>query len=254
MRRLGGHLKRFAAAPSGKVAPVAAGLALAMLVFAGCGGGDDESSEATATTEAPTALGKEELVAQAGAICAEVNAAVGTTGSTSTGAAGQASQAADLYSGMAERLKGLGAPSDESAGYEEFIGAAEQLAQAQSDVALAAERGEDGALATAGTEASSALSAFRSAADAFGVEQCGEAPSAPTPTGSSTGEAGGGGSEEPSGEVAEEVEPAPEVEEEVAPETGGAGSGEEEGAGGGAGAGGGTESSGGGSSGGIGPG
>lgn len=221
------------------------------LIFAGCGGGDDESSEATATTEAPTALSKEELVAQADAICAEVNAAVGTTGSTSTGAAGQASQAADLYSGMAERLKGLGAPSDESAGYEEFIGAAEQLAQAQSDVALAAERGEDGALATAETEASSALSAFRSAADAFGLQQCGEAPSAPTPSGSSSGEAGGG-SEEPSGEVAEEVEPAPEVEEEVAPETGGAGSVEEESAGGGAGAGGGTES--GGSSGGIGPG
>jgi hypothetical protein len=231
-------------------APVITGLVFALLL-AGCGGGDDEASEAT-TTEAPTALSKEELVAQADAICAEVNAAVGTAGSTSTDAAGQAGQVADLYSGMAERLKGLGAPSDESAGYEEFIGAAEQLAQAQSDVALAAERGEDGALATAETEASSALSAFRSAADAFGVEQCGEAPSAPTPTGSAAGEAGGG-SEESSGEAAEEVEPAPEVEEEVAPETGGAGSVEEEAAGGGAGAGGGTEG-GGGSSGGIGPG
>jgi hypothetical protein len=226
-------------------------VAFALLVpAAGCGGGD-ESTQSTATSEAPTALSKEELVAQADAICAEVNAAVGTTGSTSTDAAGQASQAADLYSGMAERLKGLGAPSDESAGYEEFIGAAEQLAQAQSDIALAAERGEDGALATAETEASSALSSFRSAADAFGLQQCGEAPSAPTPTPSSEA---GGGSGESSGEVAEESEPAPEVEEEVAPETGGAGSVEEESAGGGAGAGGGTEGSGGGSSGGIGPG
>lgn len=226
------------------------GLVALALFAAGCGGGDDETSEATTAAEAPTALSKEELVAQADAICAEVNAAVGTAGSTSTGASGQAGQVADLYAGVAERLSGLGAPSDESAGYEEFIGAAEQLAQAQSDVALAAERGEDGALATAETEASSALSAFRSAADAFGLQQCGEAPSAPTPSGSSSGEAGG--SEESSGEVAEEVEAAPEVEEEVAPETGGAGSVEEESAGGGAGAGGGTE--GGGSSGGIGPG
>lgn len=230
-----------------------------VLAFAGCGGDDDSGEAATATTEAPTALSKEELVAQGDAICAEVNAAVGTVGSTSTGAEGQAGQVADLYSGMAERLRGLGAPSDESAGYEEFIGAADQLAQAQDDVALAAERGEDGALATAETEASSALSAFRSAADAFGLERCGEAPSAPTPTRSPAGEAGGGGSEEeePAGEVAEEVEPAPEPEEEPAPETGGAGSVEEESTGGGAGSGGGAEAgggSGGGSSGGIGPG
>lgn len=247
MRRLG---QRF------RWVVVAVALALAIPVLAGCGGGDDDAGEApTATTEAPTALSKEELVAQADAICAEVNAAVGTVGSTSTGAEGQAGQVADLYSGMAERLRGLGAPSDESAGYEEFIGAAEQLAQAQGDVTLAAERGEDGALATAETEASSALDSFRSAADAFGLERCGEAPSAPTPTGASGGEAGS--EEEAPGEVAEEVEPAPEPEEEPAPETGGAGSVEEESSGGGAGAGGGAEAgggSGGGGSGGIGPG
>lgn len=231
------------------------GLVALALIAAGCGGGDDESTEATGTSEALAALSKEELVAQADAICAEVNAAVGTAGSTSTGQAGQAGQAADLYAGMAERLKGLGAPSDESAGYEEFVGAADQLAQAQGDVALAAERGEDGALATAETEASSALQAFRSAADAFGVQQCGEAPSAPTPSSSGSGEAGG--PEEASGGVEEEAEAAPEVEEEAAPETGGAGSVEEESAGGGAGAGGGAEgggAGGGGESGGIGPG
>jgi hypothetical protein len=235
----------------------AGGFAVFAVLLAGCGGGDEDSGEAApATTAAPTALSKEELVAQAAAICAEVNAAVGTVGSTSTGAEGQAGQVADLYGGMAERLQGLGTPSDESAGYEEFIGAAEQLAQAQGDVALAAERGEDAALATAETEASSALDSFRSAADAFGLEQCGEAPSAPSPA--SSGEAGGGGSEEPAGAVEEEVEAAPEVEEEeVTPETGGAGSVEEESSSGGAGAGGGAAAggeSGGGSSGGIGPG
>jgi len=226
-------------------------LVLFALALAGCGGGDDESSTAAApaeTTEAAS-LTKEELVAQGDAICAEVNAAVGTVGSTSSDAAGQAQQVAGLYGGMAERLKGLGAPSDESAGYAEFIAAAEALSQAEDDVKLAAER-EEGE-SEAESEAASALSAFQSAASEFGLEECAEAPAAPTPGGSagsggeSPGEAETGGIEEGGEEVApEEVEPAPE-EVAPAPETGG-----------GVGGGGGTEGggSGGGSSGGIGPG
>jgi hypothetical protein len=231
-------------------------LPLAALAIAGCGGGGGDESTAAAPveiTEATTALSKEELIAQGDAICAEVNAAVGTVGSTSSGTGGQATQVADLYNGMVERLKGLGAPSDDSTGYPEFIAAAEQLAQAESDVGLAAGRGEEEALASAESEASSGLSSFQSAATAYGFEQCGEAPSAPA-TSAPPEEAGG---EEPS-EGVEEEEAAPEVEEEAAPETGG-GVAEEEGAGGGAGVGGGTgggtEGSGGGSSaGGIGPG
>ncbi|HEU4904742.1 MAG TPA: hypothetical protein VFT19_01335 [Solirubrobacterales bacterium] len=219
------------------------------LALAGCGGGDDDSSTAAApveTTEAAS-LTKEELVAQGDAICAEVNAAVGTVGSTSSDAAGQAQQVAGLYGGMAERLKGLGAPSDESAGYAEFIAAAEALSQAEDNVKLAAER-EEGE-SEAESEASSALSAFQSAASEFGLEECAEAPAAPTPGGSgsgeeSAGEAETGGIEEGGEEIApEEVEPAPE-EVQPAPETGG-------GVGGGGTEGGG---SGGGSSGGIGPG
>jgi hypothetical protein len=231
-------------------------LPLAALAIAGCGGGDDGDStavESVEATEAPAALSKEELIAQGDAVCAEVNAAVGTVGSTSAGSEGQASQVADLYSGMAERLAGLGAPSDDNAGYPEFIEAAQQLEQAQGDVALAAARGEEEALASAEAEASSALSSFQSAASAFGFQQCGEGPSAPPV--SAGGEAGAA-EEAPAG-VEEEAEPAPEVEEEVAPEAGGAAPEEEESAGGGAPAGGGTggeEGSGGGSSGGIGPG
>jgi len=223
-------------------------LVLFALALAGCGGGDDDPSTAAATTEATEAvsLTKEELVAQGDAICAEVNAAVGTVGSTSSDAAGQAQQVAGLYGGMAERLKGLGAPSDESAGYAEFIAAAEALSQAEDNVKLAAEREEGEAEAEA--EASSALSAFQSAASEFGLEECAEAPAAPAPGGSGSGEESSegetGGIEEGGEEVApEEVEPAPE-EVEPAPETGG-------GVGGGGTEGGG---SGGGSSGGIGPG
>jgi hypothetical protein len=235
----------------------AGAVALTVFAIAGCGGGGDDDSTATtppATTEAPAALSKEELIAQGDAICAEVNAAVGTVGSTSTGSEGQAGQVADLYAGLADRLADLGAPSDDSAGYPEFTEAAQQLGQAQSDVALAAERGEEEGVATAEAEASTALSAFQSAATTFGFEQCGEGPSAPPV--SAAGEAAAP-EEESSAGVEEEVAPE-EVEEEAAPEAGGAAPVEEESAGGGAAAGGGTgsgtESSGGGSSGGVGPG
>lgn len=227
-------------------------LVLVAVAIAGCGGGGSDESTAAApveTTEA-TALSKAELIVQGDAICAEVNAAVGSVGSTSAGAEGEAAQVAGLYSGMVERLKGLGAPSDESAGYPEFIAAAEALVQAEDDVKLAAER-EGEALSEAEAEASSALGSFQSAASSFGFEDCAETPQAPTP--SAAGEAGaesaGGGEEAPE-------EAAPEEELEVAPEE--AAPVEEESAGGGAGVGGGTEGggggSGGGSSGGIGPG
>jgi hypothetical protein len=232
-------------------------LALPVLVaaLAGCGGGggDETSDTTTAPTTAPAALSKAELISQGDASCAEVNAAVGTIGSTSSGADGQAAQVAGLYSGMVERLKGLGPPAEREAGYSEFIAAAEELAQAEGEVKLAA--GEEGeTLAGAEAEASTALSSFQSAASSYGFEDCAEAPAAPTPS------AAGGGAEEAGEEAAEaveegEVEAAPEEEAEPAPEAGGV----EEGAGGGAGVGGGTEGGGGGGtaggeSGGIGPG
>lgn len=224
------------------------------LAIAGCGGGSGGDSTAAApveTTEA-IALSKEELIAQGDGICAEVNAAVGTVDSTSSEAAGQAAQVAGLYGGMVERLKGLGAPSDESAGYPEFISAAEALVQAEDNVKLASEREEEGeALSEAEAEASTALTSFQSAATSFGFEDCAEAPEAPTPSGSAGEPAG----EEVSEGIEGEAEEAAPEEVEPAPEAGGAGAVEEE-AGGGAGAGSGTEGggSGGGSSGGIGPG
>ena len=230
---------------------------LLALAFAGCGGGGDDDSTAAApveTTEATTAPSKEELIAQGDGICAEVNAAVGTVGSTSSEASGQAAQVAGLYGGMVERLKGLGAPSDDSAGYAEFIASAEALAQAEDNVKLASEREEGEALSEAEAGASTALTSFQSAASTFGLEDCAEAPAAPVASGAG-GEVPGEEAVEGLEEEVEEV--APEEEAEVAPETGG-GAVEEESAGGGAGVGGGTEGgsaeSGGGSSGGVGPG
>jgi uncharacterized membrane protein YgcG len=235
----------------GAVVPVVA------LVIAGCGGGGDETTDTTAAAAVETAptLTKADLLKQGDAICAEVNAAVGTLAESSTEGASRVAQEADLYKGMVERLKGLGMP-EEAEGYEEFIASADDLAQTQSDAALAAARGESEALETAETEASTALSSFQSAASDYGFEDCSEAPSAPVPTSGAQSPSGeepeSGGVEEPAPEEVEEAAPEA-VEEEAAPEaeTGGAGSTE---AGGGTAGGGGGEAGGGSSSGGVGPG
>ena len=224
-------------------------LALAALAIAGCGGGDDETTESTpeATIPTTTALTKAELIEQGDAICAEVNAAVGGIGASETEVAGGvAGQVADLYVGMVESLKRLGTPT-ETDGYPELSSAADALSKAEGEVKLAAERGDSNGLATAESNASSGLASFQSEAQSYGFEECGEGPSAPV--------SGGAGTEAPVEEelapegLEEEAEAAPE-EVEPAPETGGAGS-----TGGGAEAGGteGAPETGGGS-GGIGPG
>jgi hypothetical protein len=228
---------------------------VAALLISGCGGGGgSDSSESTATTTAaPAALSKAELIEQGNAICAEVNAAVGSVGSSSTENSSPASQAADLYSGMVASLNNLGTPQ-ETDGYAEFSSAAEELAKTEDEVKLASERGDTAGLEAAEASASEALTSFQSAASEYGFKDCSEGPSAPATSGpsSESAEAETGGEEaeavEPEAvEPEAEAEPAPEV----APETGGAG-GTAEG-GGTAGA---PESGGstGGSSGGIGPG
>jgi hypothetical protein len=228
---------------------------VAALLVVGCGGGgSSDSSESTATTvAAPKALSKAELIEQGDAICAEVNAAAGSVGSSGTENSSPASQAADLYSGMVASLNNLGTPQ-ETDGYAEFSSAAEELAKAEDEVKLASERGDTAGLEAAESNASSALTLFQNAASEYGFKDCSEGPSAPATSGpsSESGEAEAGGEEaeavEPEAVEPEvEAEPAPEV----APETGGAGGTAEGGGTAGAPEGGGTT---GGSSGGIGPG
>ena len=230
-------------------------LPAAALLIAGCGGGgSSDSSESTATTTAaPRALSKAELIEQGDAICAEVNAAVGSVGSSSTENSSPASQAADLYSGMVASLNNLGTPQ-ETDGYAEFSSAAEELAKAEDEVKLASERGDTAGLEAAESSASSALTSFQNAASEYGFKDCSEGPSAPATSapGAEAGEAEAGGEEaeavEPEAvEPEAEAEPAPEA----APETGGAGGTAEGGGTAGAPEGGGSS---GGSSGGIGPG
>jgi hypothetical protein len=228
-------------------------LPIAALAIAGCGGGgDDSTASAPATTEAaPTALTKAELIEQGDAICAEVNAAVGTVGSSSAETGSPAAQVADLYSGMIASLRNLGTPT-EADGYAEFNAAAEELSTAEGEIKLASERGDTPGLETAESNASAALSSFQEVAGEYGFEDCGEGPSAPAAS------AAPESAEAEAGEEAESVEPEvvePEAEAEpapeVAPETGGAGGTAEGGGTGGAPEGGGGA---GGESGGIGPG
>jgi hypothetical protein len=227
-------------------------LLLTALAIAGCGGGGDDTTETTAATtqEEPARLSKADFVKQGDAICAEVNSAVGAIGSSETEVQSQTTQVSDLYVGMIDSLKRLGAPT-EMDGYAEFMEAAEELAKVEGEVKLAAEREDTEALGEAATAATPALEGFETQAGAYGFEECSEGPHAPTPSGTGTESGSEEVAPEGSPEAIEE-EIVPEVEE-VAPETGGAV--EEvapEGGGTGAGAGGGGET--GGSSGGIGPG
>ncbi len=227
-------------------------LPIAALAITGCGGGGSDSTATTAATEATTtALTKAALIEQGDAICAEVNAAVGTVGASSAETGSPAAQVADLYSGMVASLKNLGTPA-ETDGYAEFSSAADELATAEGEVKLASERSDTPGLETAESNASAALSSFQEAAQEYGFKECGEGPSAPVTSGApESGEAESGVEAEPvEPEVVEpeaEAEPAPEV----APETGGAGGTAEGGGTAGAPEGGGTT---GGESGGIGPG
>jgi hypothetical protein len=234
-------------------------VALLALLAAGCGGGDDEAGETTASTtvEEPARPSKAELIEEGDAICAETNAAVGSVLANQVeGEATTAStQVPSLYIGMIEDIQAIGTPL-ESEGYVEFSQAAEELAKVQGEVKLAAEREDSVALAEAEEAATTAREEFEDQAEVYGFESCGEGPAAPTgaPATGIPGEEGEveeGGVEpeyvEPEVEEPEYVEPEveePAPEEEVAPETGGTG--------GGTGGGGGGET--GGSSGGVGPG
>lgn len=203
------------------------------LVAAGCGGGGDETTAPTAeaTVEEPAPLSKAELLSRGDGICGEVNAAVGAIGASEEGEVQeQTVEVADLYVGMVESIKDLGTPT-ETDGYEEFIGAADELAAIEGEIKLAAEREDVEALGEAATEATPIIEEFQAQAAIYGFEECSEpprAPSAPPAGGAEGGEVEEGGVEV-TPEIEEEVIPEEEVapEEEVTPEGGGVG-GEEE--------------------------
>lgn len=203
---------------------------LAALAIAGCGGGGDDTTASTAaeTTEAPASLSKEDLISQGDAICSEVNAAIGSIGASAADTKTQVTQTADLYTGMVESIEDLGTP-EESAGYSDFIQAAEELAKVEGEAKLAAEREDTATLGEVATEAAPILEEFQAQAAIYGFEDCSEGPSAPTAAPSAGGEEEvEEGGLEAAPEVEEEAAPEEPAPEEEAPETGGAGGGVEE--------------------------
>ncbi|MGV1048765.1 MAG: hypothetical protein ACOYD4_09620 [Solirubrobacterales bacterium] len=203
-------------------------LALLALAIAGCGGGGDSTTDATvkATTESKPSLSKEELIKQGDGICAEVNAAVGSVGSSAADPSSQVTQVANLYTSMVASLERLGEPTEGAAEYAKFIQAAEELAKIEGEAKLAAEREDTAALGEAAEKSAPALEEFETQAGIFGFEECSQGPSAPPAAPSTSGSEGEieEGGIEAEGEI-EEVGPEEEIvpEEEVAPETGGAG-------------------------------
>jgi hypothetical protein len=154
-----------------------------VLGLAACGGGDSTSTTiATPTTDTPKQLSKDQFIAQGDGFCGEVNAALGAlSGDTGSDAA----QAASLYKGLLEHLRGLGTPADDT-GLNEFLSAGDDLVTAEEAADRAARDNDDAALASAQSDAASAQSAFSSAASAFGFEECGQGPSAPSTSASGT--------------------------------------------------------------------
>lgn len=166
-------------------------VAAGSLAAAGCGGSDDEKPPPApaATTDTATSLTKAELIADGDGICAEVNAAVGSISSSTTAdEAIKSSQIADIYSGLAERLDGLGTPSD---------------GDAPTQVVQAAKTLADSGASDGGT----ALEDFQTAATDYGFNDCADAPAAPSSSASGSSTAPSTGSD--SGSVPAEPAPAP---------------------------------------------
>ena len=149
--------------------------------LAGCGGDDDSAPETPIVIpkQQPGDVSKASFIEQADGICAEVNAALGSLSSEAVSSGSVAGQRADLYEGMIERIRAIGEPSD-AAGLDEFYASAEDIVAAQSDAEQAAQDGDDTALASAESEASTAEAAFADAADSYGFQDCGQGPTTPS--------------------------------------------------------------------------
>ena len=225
--------------------------ALVVLSVAGCGGGSDSTASTATTTEATPTLSKAELISQGDAICAEVNAAVGSVGTSEAAVppAGDAGLRPLRRHGRQPQAAGDAGRTRRVRGIHRSRRRA--LDGGGRSQACRRTRRHRRPRRSRRPRPLPRSKNSRRQAGVYGFEDCSEGPSAPT----SSGTGAAPGEEEGGVEVAPEVSEEPQVEEaapeEVAPETGGAGGGVEEAAPEGGGTGGGTS---GGGSGGVGPG
>lgn len=152
--------------------PVAA-LVILLGLASGCSGGDDESDAATTVTpDAPTesaAASREEVIDDGDAICAEIYAAVNGLDASSASPSIRASQRADLYEGMVERLRGL---NSDDAALTDLFAAGRDLVAASEMASESASEGDAVATASYEEDVEEALSDFQAAAADFGFTDC----------------------------------------------------------------------------------
>ncbi len=84
---------------------------LASFGLSACAGGDDSPETPIVVTDTTEELSKEEFIAQADAICAEVNTEIADIAAAGEGIT-RAADVADLRQGMLTDIRDLGTPSD----------------------------------------------------------------------------------------------------------------------------------------------
>jgi hypothetical protein len=172
----------------------AAGLAGLVLVAAGCGGDDEPSIDeilndlqTTTTTGATATLGKQEVIAQGDAVCAEANAAIA---SITVGAdrALAAEQVGSITDGIRRELRSLDAPSQGRGDLQDLIAALGDQVTALERRASTSNAGDEAGYEAAGVELANARAAAQAAGDAYGFQSCGQPFDAvPPDTGSDDG-------------------------------------------------------------------
>ncbi|MGH2954176.1 MAG: hypothetical protein ACRDK9_09175 [Solirubrobacterales bacterium] len=188
---------------------LAAVVVLIAVAIGQCGGDDEDPVPVTqiggATGPGLASLPKDGLIEQADAICAETDAALEAI--STANAARAARQEAEAATAELNDLQTLPPPEEDTETLAIFLGALEEQVRALGDKEVAAERGDETALAGIEEEVATAQADAEGAAEDFGFEICGD-PSA----GGDTDETDTGAATEPAPtEVAptEPVAPAP---------------------------------------------
>jgi hypothetical protein len=157
------------------VLPLGGIILFVVIVAAIASGGDDNSSSVTpisTTTTTPTTLSTADLIDQADSICAEANAALASVDATGDSATAAATEESILQSEL-DSLQALGAPETGVAAFNSYLGALQAQVDAVHRKNLATDRGDDTALAAAEGDLTAAEAEAATAADDFGLKECG---------------------------------------------------------------------------------
>lgn len=158
-----------------RVAALSGGVSL--LLIAGCGGSEEAPIEPI-TEEPDTELNatptKNQLINQADAICGETNAAIANLGVGGTlEDSALATQQAAITRGLAEALRDLGQPNEDSVTLDAYLDAVEKEARLHSQRATAAAEGDTVAFNEIGVQIDAAQAEAATAAEAYGFSECG---------------------------------------------------------------------------------